>query len=74
MEAVKRFGLVDSKTVSTPFETRSLLGVEGCPKSKEERVAMEGIPYISLVGRLMYLVACRRPDLAMGVSILGRFC
>ena len=46
LEVVKRYGLVDSKTVSTPFEPGSILGVEGRPKS-EERAAMEDIPYKS---------------------------
>ena len=74
LEVVQRFGLVDCKTVSTPFEPGSLLGLEGCPTSSEERDAMEGIPYRSLVGSLMYLAVCTRPDLAMGVSTLSRFC
>ena len=50
LEVVKRFGLVDSKSVSTPFEPGSLLGLEGCPTSSEERVTMEGIPYRSIGG------------------------
>ena len=47
--------MVDNKAVSTLFEPRSLLGVEGCPQAEEERATMEGIPYKSLVGSLMYL-------------------
>lgn len=53
-EVVKRFGMVDSKTVSTPFGPGSILGVEGCPQSEEERASMVGVPYRSLVGSLMY--------------------
>ena len=74
LEVVDKFGMGDSKPASTPFEPGSILGVEGCPQNEEERAAMEVIPYRSLVGSLMYLAVCTRPDLAMGVSTLSRFC
>ena len=63
----------DSMTVSTPVEPRSHLGIEGCPQTKGKKVAMEGIPYKSLVGSLMYLAICTRLDLAIGVSTLTHF-
>ena len=55
LEVVKRFGLVDSKTVSAPFEPGSFLGVDGCPNSAEKRDAVEGGQHKSLVGSLIYL-------------------
>ena len=40
----------------------------------EVRATMVGVSYRSLVGSLMYLALCTRPDIAMGVSTLSRFC
>ena len=34
---------------------------------------MRGIPYKELVGSLIYLVICTRPDLAVIVSLLSQF-
>ena len=73
LEVVQKFGMADSKEVSTPFEPGSILGVEGGPESVEERASMIGVPYMSLVGSLMYLAVCTRLDIAMGASTLSRF-
>ena len=35
---------------------------------------MKGIPYRSLMGSLMYLAVCTRPNLVMGVSTINCFC
>ena len=69
----EKCGMADSKEVRTPFERGSILEVEGGPQSVEERATMVGVPYRSLVGILMYLAVCTRPDIAMGVSTLSRF-
>ena len=74
LEVVRKFGMSESKVASTPFEPGSILGVEGGPKDEDERESMLGVPYRSLVGSLMYLAVCTRPDIAMGVSTLSRFC
>ena len=34
---------------------------------------MEGIPYASAVGSLMYTQTCTRPDISFVVGILGRY-
>ena len=34
---------------------------------------MEGVPYMSAIGSLMYLATCTRPDLAAAVSELSKF-
>ena len=35
---------------------------------------MAGIPYRSVVGSLMYLAVCTRPDLSIAVSALSSYC
>ena len=34
---------------------------------------MEGIPYASAVGSLMYVQTCTRPDISFAVGMLGRY-
>ena len=34
---------------------------------------MESIPYASVVGSLMYLQTCKRPDISFAVGMLGRY-
>ncbi|KAL5578707.1 hypothetical protein UlMin_011149 [Ulmus minor] len=34
---------------------------------------MEGIPYASIVGSLMYAQTCTRPDISFAVRMLGRY-
>ena len=73
LEVVQKFGMADSKEVSTPFEPGSILGVEGGPQSMEERASMVRVPCRSLIGSVMYLAVFTRPDIVMGVLTLSRF-
>jgi hypothetical protein len=41
--------------------------------TEQEKVSMEVIPYRQVVGSLMYLMVCTRPDLASAVGILARY-
>lgn len=34
---------------------------------------MRKAPYANVVGSIMYLMVCTKPDLAYGISILSRF-
>ena len=58
----------DSKPVGTPADPGSHL-----LKATEDEEALEQKQYQSLVGSLMYLSVCTRPDLAYAVSTLARF-
>ncbi|XP_061363681.1 secreted RxLR effector protein 161-like [Gastrolobium bilobum] len=44
-----------------------------CPKNDVERKEMESIPYVSVVGNLMYAQTCTRPDISFAVEMLGRY-
>ena len=59
------FGMEDSKPVLTPIEKGTLLTPEVKDITKQ--------PYRELLGRLMYLMLCVRPDLCFAVGYLGRF-
>ncbi|CAI7838596.1 unnamed protein product [Closterium sp. NIES-54] len=65
---LQRFGFTYSSPQSTPLPTGHSLSA---PPS-DESVEPSG-PYPELVGCLMYLMTCTRPDLAYPLSILARY-
>ncbi|CAI7891375.1 unnamed protein product [Closterium sp. NIES-53] len=68
-EAVlQRFGFLFSSPQPTPLSTSHSLSA---PPS-DECVELSG-PYPELVGCLMYLMTCTRPDLAYPLSLLARY-
>ncbi|CAI7764044.1 unnamed protein product, partial [Closterium sp. NIES-53] len=67
-QVLQRFDFTYSSPQATPLSTRHSLS--GLPS--DESVEPSG-PYPKLVGCLMYLMTCTRPDLAYPVSILARY-
>ncbi|CAI7857895.1 unnamed protein product, partial [Closterium sp. NIES-54] len=67
-QVLQRFGFMYSSPQSTPLPTGHSLSA---PPS-DESVEPSG-PYPELVGCLMYLKTCTRPDLACPLSILARY-
>ncbi|CAI7759686.1 unnamed protein product, partial [Closterium sp. NIES-53] len=65
---LQRFGFTYSSPQSTPLPTGHSLSA---PPS-DESVELSG-PYTELVGCLMYLMTCTRPDLAYPLSLLARY-
>ncbi|CAI7890378.1 unnamed protein product [Closterium sp. NIES-53] len=67
-QVLQRFGFRYTSPQSTPLPTGHLLSA---PPS-DESVEPSG-PYPELVGCLMYLMTCTRPDLAYPLSLLARY-
>ncbi|CAI7802203.1 unnamed protein product [Closterium sp. NIES-54] len=67
-QVLQRFGFTFSSPQSTPLPTGHSLST---PPS-DESVEPSG-PYPELVGCLMYLMTCTRPDLAYPLSLLARY-
>ncbi|CAI5959945.1 unnamed protein product [Closterium sp. NIES-64] len=67
-QVLQRFGFTYSSPQATPLSTRHSLSA----LPSDESVESSG-PYPELVGCLMYLMTCTRPDLAYPLSILARF-
>ncbi|CAI7877362.1 unnamed protein product [Closterium sp. NIES-53] len=67
-QVLQRFGFTYSSPQSTPLPTGHSISA---PPS-DESVEPSG-PYPQLVGCLMYLITCTRPDLAYPLSILARY-
>jgi hypothetical protein len=65
---LNRFHLSDCKPKTTPMEVGHDLTNPANPVGKDVDV-----PYPQLLGALMYLMVCTRPDLAYAISVLSRF-
>jgi hypothetical protein len=65
---VARFGLSDAKPASVPMSASVKLVKEGSTS-----LADGGYPYRELVGSLLYLSVCTRPDISQAVGALARF-
>jgi transposase InsO family protein len=70
-DILRRFNMEECRTVSVPMEAR-LQVVEG-DVDKEELQFMLDKKYSALVGALLYLANCTRPDVAYAVNQLARF-
>jgi len=69
-EMLHRFGMTESKPVATPIEPGIKLKRENQSRGNDK----EDRPYKQLVGALMYLAVCTRPDIAHAISYLSQFC
>ncbi|CAI5942698.1 unnamed protein product [Closterium sp. NIES-64] len=67
-QVLQRFDFTYSSPQATPLSTRHSLSA----LPSDESVESSG-PYAELVGCLMYLMTCTRPDLAYPLSILARY-
>ena len=68
-----RYEMVDCKPATTPLEPNVKMSEMDCPTSDLEKDEMEKFPYRSVVGILMYLSVCTRPDICQAVGELNRF-
>ena len=64
---VDTYGLQDAKPKATPMAHKTVL----TPVHNEEEITDQ--PYRSLVGALLYISVCTRPDISFAVSILSKF-
>jgi hypothetical protein len=64
--------MADCKPKSTPSEVSKLTKAD-CPQTDEEIAEMKSVPYMSIVGSLLYLSLCMRPDIAFSVNSVSRF-
>ena len=63
----------DCKPVSTPLNPGLHLSTSMSPQNDAEASEMQQVPYISIVGSLMYLAVTTRPDIAYAAGVLARF-
>jgi hypothetical protein len=66
-DVLDRFGMSDCRPIDTPMEAGKVL------LKPENGSSITNQPYRSLVGCLMYLAVCTRPDIAHVASVLSQF-
>ena len=72
-KVLTRFSIDNSKKGLLPFRHSLVFSKEQCPKTHEERSRMDGIPYASAVGSLIYAMLCTRPDIYFVVGMVSRY-
>ena len=70
---LEMFNMNNAKPVSTPLANHFRLSTNQCPKTDDEVKDMSKVPYASVVGCLMYVMVCTRPDLAHAVTVVSKF-
>ena len=65
--------MVEERPVTTPLTGHFKLSSKQCPQLPVEEEEISRVPYANVVGSLMYVMVCTRPDLAYVVSIVSRF-
>ncbi|GAB2277235.1 hypothetical protein Dimus_039224 [Dionaea muscipula] len=68
-----KFDMNNSKPVSLPLAAHFTLSKSQAPKTDAEKVKMETVPYLNVVGSVMYSMISTRPDLSFSISLLSRF-
>jgi len=73
-KVLQRFNIEgDMKSVSTLLAPHFKLKTTMSPTTVEEREYMTRMLYASVVGSLMYVMVCTRPDLSQAVSMINRY-
>jgi hypothetical protein len=72
-EVLSRFNMEECKPISIPLSPDQKLSKKMGAFTELEKERMALVPYRQVVGSLMYLMVCTRPDLASAVGILARY-
>ena len=72
-EILARYNMQDSKKGFVPFRVGSSLSVNQRHKTLAEIERMRGISYASVVGSLIYVMLCTRPDICFAVGMVSRY-
>jgi len=70
---LQEHGMHDCKPVSTPLNPGPHLSTSMSPQNAAEASEMRQVPYISVVGSLMYLAVTTRPDSTYAARVFARF-
>ncbi|GKC48252.1 retrotransposon protein, putative, ty1-copia subclass [Tanacetum coccineum] len=70
---LKRYHMENSKRGSVPMQEKLRLSKSQSASTPDELKRMQNVPYASVVGSIMYVVRCTRPDVAFAQNITSRF-
>lgn len=72
-DVTNRFNQAEAKPVSNPCDSSWKLSHEDSPTTSAERTEMRKKPYRQLIGCLLYISICTRPDISYAVNHLSRY-
>jgi hypothetical protein len=72
-QLLKKFDLQDSKSVSTPMDSRISLSKSQCPTTEGEKLFMQSKSYREAVGSLLWVSNGTRPDISYAVNQVARY-
>jgi len=73
LKMLERFNMTEARPVTTTLAGHFKLSSKQCSQSPKEEEEMSQVPYASVVGSLMYVMVCTKPDLAYAVSTVSQF-
>jgi hypothetical protein len=73
IDLLTRFNMLNCAPVATPIAPGEKLTRSMSPSTDLEREQMATLPYRRLVGGLLYLSVCTRPDISTAVNSVARF-
>jgi hypothetical protein len=68
-----KFGMLNSKPIVTPTNPQFKLCTNHYPNTEVERAYINSISYANIVGSLIYVMVCTRPDITYAVSLVRRY-
>ncbi|GJZ72238.1 retrotransposon protein, putative, ty1-copia subclass [Tanacetum coccineum] len=66
---MNNYRMDNGKLVYVPLGAHFKVSLKDCPSNDCDVERMSKVPYVNVVGSLMYLMVCTRPDIAYDVSI-----
>ena len=67
----ERFSMSEANPVGFALSTNCKLNARKFPKGEKDKAEMRKVPYASVVGSLMYVMVCTRPDIAFAVETVS---
>lgn len=72
-DVLERFGMDQSKPISTPVDTNQQVSAKMCPSTENDVQEMSKIPYMQAIGSLLFAAQITRPDICFAVNLLSRY-
>ena len=72
-KVLARFNMSKAKVVSSPLTSHFKLSSRHSPSTDKEKEDMRRVLYASVVGSLMYVMVCTRPDIAYAIGVVSHF-
>ena len=70
-KVLERFNISKAKAICFPLANHLKLSSKQCPTSEKDMKEISKVPYAFVVGILMYVMVCTRPDIAHAVGVVS---